>query len=145
MPAITLFRNLQLGINFMGIAGLVLYIMLISSANAQENKDVQHPDTTTNLLRLYGLELSLSKPEILVPSSQDFSEKYFPIYFRQSISTAFQIEPLPLRENLNIQSMWQGELAKQNEYRTLKVILGSIQVGGAAYLTYLYLKKYGFK
>jgi hypothetical protein len=46
---------------------------------------------------------------------------------------------------IDLETSWKQELAKQEEYRTWRSILGSIEMGGVAYLTYLHLKKYGLK
>jgi hypothetical protein len=46
---------------------------------------------------------------------------------------------------IDLETSWKQELAKQEEYQTLRSILGSIEMGGVAYLTYLHLKKYGLK
>jgi hypothetical protein len=34
---------------------------------------------------------------------------------------------------------------KQNEYRTLRTVLGALEVGGTAYLLYEHIRKYGLK
>ncbi len=49
------------------------------------------------------------------------------------------------KTKIDLESAWKQELTKQEEYRTLRTILGSIEMGGVGYLTYLHLKKYGLK
>ncbi|MGD0038253.1 MAG: hypothetical protein ABSC53_13290 [Bacteroidota bacterium] len=49
------------------------------------------------------------------------------------------------KTEIDLKSAWKQELTKQEEYQTLRTILGSIEMGGVAYLTYLHLKKYGLK
>jgi len=50
-----------------------------------------------------------------------------------------------MQPNFDLSSIWKRETAKQEEYKTLRTIMQSIQAGGAAYLAYLHFKKYGFK
>ena len=58
--------------------------------------------------------------------------------FPSSLSAQFQTQ-------IDVASPWKQELAKQNELRTLKTILGAIQAGGTAYLLYEHIRKYGLK
>lgn len=124
---------------------LILFLGITFVASAQEQKSAQQPDSSTKSLRSLGLELSLNKPDFLFPASPGLSPENFPGYFRQSLTAPLPTLPWELQENVDLQSIWQQELARQNKYRTLKTILGSVQMGTVAYLTYLHLKKYGFK
>jgi hypothetical protein len=124
---------------------VILLLVFTLVATGQEQKSKQQPDTSMNLLRLHGLELSLSKPEIQFPMSPNISQENFRGFLRQSLTAPLPIHSMQLNGNLDFKSIWQVELARQNEYRTLKTILTSVQVGGVAYLTYLHLKKYGLK
>jgi hypothetical protein len=58
--------------------------------------------------------------------------------FPSSLSAQFEMQ-------IDVVSPWKQELAKQNELRTLKTILGAIQAGGTAYLLYEHIRKYGLK
>jgi hypothetical protein len=124
---------------------LLLFAGIAFAARAQEQKSLLQQDTSMKSLRSLGLELLLSKPAFLFPASPELRPENFPAYFRQSLTAPLPTFPWELQENIDLQSIWQQELVKQNKYRTLKTILGSVQVGTAAYLTYLHLKKYGFK
>lgn len=124
---------------------MILFVGFTLAANGLEQKSVQQPDASLKSLRSPGLELSLNKPDLLFPASPGISRENFPGYFRQSLTAPLPTLPWQLQENIDPRSIWQQELAKQNEYRTLRTILGSVQVGTVAYLTYLHLKEYGFK
>ena len=124
---------------------LILFLGITFVASAQEQKSAQQPDSSTKSLRSLGLELSLSKPDFLFFTSPSISPEDFPWFFRQSLTAPLPTLPWELQENINLQSIWQEELTRQNKHRTLKTILGSVQAGTVAYLTYLHLKKYGFK
>jgi len=49
------------------------------------------------------------------------------------------------RTKTDIMSPWELELEDQEKYSTWRSILGSIQLSGAAYLGYEYLKKHGLR
>jgi hypothetical protein len=53
--------------------------------------------------------------------------------------------PGDYQQKLSLATCWTNDLRRQQEYHTFRMILGSIQAGGAAYLAYRYIKKYGFK
>jgi hypothetical protein len=123
----------------------MLFLAITFFASAQEQERVQQQDSSAKSLRSLGLELSLSKPALFFPASPQLSPENFPAYFRQSLAAPLPTFPWELQENIDLQSIWQQELARQNKNRTLRTILGSVQAGTVAYLTYLHLKKYGFK
>jgi hypothetical protein len=61
---------------------------------------------------------------------------------RLSLTTPPSADP---QQKLTLAMCWTNDLRRQQEYQTFRMILGSIQMGGTAYLAYKYLKKYGFK
>lgn len=50
-----------------------------------------------------------------------------------------------LNSRANLMSPWKLEMESQSKYKILRTILGSVQVGGLAYLMYLHFKKYGLR
>ncbi len=66
-----------------------------------------------------------------------------PLYLSLSLSSS--LDYTGSRQNFDISSIWQDEILKQEKYKTIRMILGSIEAGGVAYLAYLHVKKYGFK
>jgi predicted Rdx family selenoprotein len=71
----------------------------------------------------------------------EFSAQYLRASFANSIS---QMSLTP-QTGGDLSSIWQHEWAKQNENRTLKMILQSVEAGGTAYILYEHIKKYGLK
>ena len=53
--------------------------------------------------------------------------------------------PWGSQQKFSLATCWTNEWRRQQEYRTFRMILGSIQAGGALYLAYRHMKKYGFK
>ena len=123
---------------------LILLLGFIAVAPGQEQKSLFRPDTSARDLRSPGLEFSLNKPDLLFPTSTNVSPEDFPWFFRQSLTAPLPTLPWQ-EENTGLQSIWQQELARKREYKTLKTILGSVQAGATGYLLYLHLKKYGLK
>lgn len=123
----------------------VLICIFAFNANSQEQRHRNQSDSSANLLRSYGLELSLSRPVLQSSTSQNLNEIVFPALLQRSIAVPMPTLSLQLQANLQLQSIWKDELARQNEYRTLRYVLQSVQIGADAYLTYLYLKRYGLK
>jgi hypothetical protein len=48
------------------------------------------------------------------------------------------------RENLDLTAGWRLELAGQEKLKTLQIIMGAAVLGGAGYVAYEHVKKYGF-
>jgi hypothetical protein len=84
-------------------------------------------------------------PSLSLPLSLRIIPENIPYYLDQPSVVSLQYSSWKLQQNLNLSPIWKLELAKQDEYKTLYTILGSIEAGGVAYLTYLHFKKYGLK
>jgi hypothetical protein len=69
---------------------------------------------------------------------------YVPGFLRLSLATPMP-SPWDSQQKLSLATCWTNDLRRQQEYHTFRMILGSIQAGGAAYLAYRYIKRYGFK
>jgi hypothetical protein len=127
------------------IAIFSFFFLFISIAMGQEQKDSLQIDSTEIFLRSFGLELTLGKSQPhFLPSLSPTKDSVLPS-LRQIFTAPLPLRPWQLQENPDLQSIWQRELAIQNEYRTWYTIVGSVEVGAVAYLTYLQLKKIKFK
>lgn len=124
---------------------IVLFLGMTFIVRAQEQKGLAQPDSTPRSVRPFRLEMSLYKTDFLLPPAPTVSPEDFPWFFRQTLRAPLPTVAWELQENVDLHSIWQQELARQNKHRTLRTILGSVQAGTVAYLTYLHLKKYGFK
>ena len=124
---------------------IILIFTFTHTANGQEQKSVQQQDTSIKRSRFYDPELFLVKPAIIIPQSFGSTQKNFSDFFHQSLTVPMPPFSWTYKAKIDLQSAWKQELTKQEEYRTLRTILGSIEMGGVAYLTYVHLKNYGLK
>ncbi|MFI5252183.1 MAG: hypothetical protein ACHQQQ_07095 [Bacteroidota bacterium] len=115
----------------------LLFFGLTIVARSQEEINVQLPDTSMNS------SLNFKSESLFVKFS--FSRL-------QSLEFLYQQPVMPsqptfwtLPEKIDLISPWKLQLAHQDEYKTLYTILGSIQMGGVAYIAYQHVKKYGWK
>ena len=112
--------------------------------NGQEAKNVQQ-DTSRKRPGMYNLDIYLPLPGILPIPSTNVPRQSISDFLHQSLSVPLTPFSWTYKTNIELETTWQKELARQNEYKTLKTIMGSVQMGGAAYLMYLHFKKYGLK
>jgi hypothetical protein len=114
-------------------------------ASGQEQDTVPVKDTSVNKLRNFNSGYLFGTPSFSLPFSLRIIPENAPYYLNQSPVVSLQYSSWKLQQNLNLTPIWKLELAKQEEYKTLYTILGSIEAGGVAYLAYLHFKKYGLK
>lgn len=83
--------------------------------------------------------------DTILPLSMRDSHEYIPISLHEALTNIPSSLSGQFQQQIDLVSPWKQELAKQNELRTLKTILGAVQAGGTAYLLYEHIKKYGLK
>lgn len=131
---------------------LSLLFLIVCSAVAAQNR------TELDTLRAFNLtippeilEYQLNDPDFLMEFSK-FSLNNMPVNDSASVwmRTRMMIGTISKASNLYDNSSSKMLAPLYNDYletqklATLKAILGSVQVGAAAYLAYKHLKKYGF-
>jgi hypothetical protein len=124
---------------------LILFFLSTPFASGQEQDIVPVKDTSVNNLRNFNSGFLFGTPSLSLPLSLRIIPENTPYYLNQPPIVSLQYSSWKLQQNLNLAPIWKLELAKQDEYKTLYTILGSIEAGGVAYLTYLHFKKYGLK
>jgi hypothetical protein len=124
---------------------LILTSIFLCPASGQEQNNVQQQDTVKKRPQFYIPELFLTQPTLLPPQSYGAPQESFSDFLNQSLTVPMPPFSWRYETNLDLLTSWKQELAKQEEYQTLRTILGSIEMGGVAYLTYLHFKKYGLK
>jgi hypothetical protein len=124
---------------------LILFFLLTLFASGQEQDTVPLQDTSVNKPRNFNSGYLFGTPSLSLPLSLKIIPENIPYYLNQPSVVSLQYSSWKLQQNLNLSPIWKLELAKQEEYKTLRTILGSIEAGGVAYLTYLHFKKYGLK
>lgn len=122
-----------------------LLFAFVLAANGQEQKDVLARDTLADRISLAQPEWQDSRTTLLSPLS-------FEILYGDRVDLLLQPQgvlgesrPWMLETKTDILSPWNLELKDEEKYSTWRSILGSVQVGGAAYLAYRYITKHGFR
>ena len=105
----------------------------------------QMRDTSLGKSQFDTSELSKQKANVIIPLSLRTLPPNLPSSLEQALTLSTPIPSASMRANADIISAWKSDLARQEEYRTLETILSSVEMTGTAYLTYLYLKRYGLK
>jgi hypothetical protein len=106
---------------------------------------VRLQDTSVNKLINFNSGYLFDTPSLSLPLSLRIIPENTPYYLNQPPIVSLQYSSWKLQQNLSLTSIWKTEMTKQDEYKTFYTILGSIEAGGVAYLTYLHFKKYGLK
>jgi hypothetical protein len=131
---------------WMKVAMFMILLMAHSVvALCQEPKDSTRRDSGSKPLRSLRLEFFQNNFDFIGPSTPELSAETFPSYVRQSFASPLPTLPWQIDEHIGFQSIWKQELARRDEYKTLRTILGTMQAGATAYLLYKHLKKYGLK
>jgi hypothetical protein len=124
---------------------LILFFSITLFASGQEQDTLPLKDTSVNKPKNFNSGYLFGTPSFSLPLSLRIIPENAPYYLSQSPIVSLQYSSWKLQQNLNLTPIWKLELAKQDEYKTLYTILGSIEAGGVGYLTYLHFKKYGLK
>ena len=116
------------------------YILFAQESDKRELRDtlVKKPCINQYLLRNFDTDI------MLLPSLHS-SINDVPVSLHQSLMNIPSSLSGQFQMQIDVVSPWKQELAKQNELRTLKTILGAVQAGGTAYLLYEHIRKYGLK
>lgn len=112
---------------------------------SQEPKHIPVQDSLAIKTKSVDTELFHPYSGLLFPTSIKTDSVYLRGFLSQSLTSPLPSLSSQLQQNLSITSTWKNELLKQEEYKTLRTIIGSVEMGGVAYLAYLHMKKYGLK
>ncbi|MFA6540773.1 MAG: hypothetical protein WCT99_04160 [Bacteroidota bacterium] len=124
---------------------ILILLSLAVPLPAQEQTSMQPKDTSLKLLRTEAIPLSLEQPIVILPLSFALSSAgegtVQPLYY------IFGESPEQFSWNregkVDIASPWKIYLEEQKKNSTWRSVLGSVQLGGAAYIAYRHIKKYG--
>ncbi len=89
--------------------------------------------------------MSIPSPGGLPSAPSEFIPQNSRINLSQQRGAPFQSDLWLLESRANLLSPLRLELKSQEKYQIWRTILGSVQVGGMAYLLYLHFKKYGLR
>jgi hypothetical protein len=123
---------------------MFLIVILAAMTTAQELNTIQSADTLV-LKRLVfpGPKNSLGRPSFLPPArlSDAAITHDFPTSF---LGYALLSEPPVPEQRADLS--WQMVLSRKNEdpLESVRMMLGAVEAGGAAYIAYRHIRKYGF-
>ena len=121
---------------------ILLYaFMVIAIGQVYQSKQ----DTSLNKPRNIDSAFLFDKPPGLFYPSFKTTPDYYLSLLQPSFTLSMQSFSWKSPEKIDLISSWKSVLNKQEELRTLRTILGTVQLGGVAYLAYRHLKKYGLK
>jgi hypothetical protein len=123
----------------------VLYVSTENSLYAQEPGRTDVNDSLAIKAPINQSLLHSFQSDVILPSSLRETPIYSPGFVHQSLTNLPSSLSLQFQQQIDVVSPWKQELMKQNEYRTLRTVLGALQVGGTAYLLYEHIRKYGLK
>lgn len=122
---------------------LAFLSLTITTARAQVHLGLQNSETRIRSTLSTDTIHLRTRPFFVLPLAAGFTSHYEPDLYRRTPITGEPSFLVTLTHDIDIASPWKLELAEQNEYRALGLILGSIGAGGAAYVAYQHIKKYG--
>ena len=92
--------------------------------------------------------LALGKPTLLLPPSLLLDSKVmdsFSADFREDSALSPLLLGGSAEKRLDLLIPYRLQMESEARLRPLQTLLGTVQIGGAAYLAYRYLKKHGLK
>jgi hypothetical protein len=130
----------------MKTAGILILLFLFTLyASGQEQNTIPLQDSSVLKSKNMNSRILFEMPSLSLPLSLRIIPENYSGSLNHSQVGSLQYSSWQAQKNLDLAPIWKLELAKQDKYKTLYTILGSIEAGGVAYLTYLHLKKYGLK
>jgi hypothetical protein len=124
---------------------LFLFFSFTYFAIGQELQTDRLQDTSISKPIYFNPEYLSGTPSLSLPLSLRLMSDDIRNYTVQPSILSLQSSSWKNQQNLDLSSIWKQEVAKQEEYKTLRMVMGSIEAGGVAYLAYLHFKKYGLK
>jgi hypothetical protein len=124
---------------------LLWFFVLALVAHGQEQNRIHITDTLATRLSIAQPQWEVSADTFLSPLSIKILYGDRADLLLQPHGVLDEPHPWMLQTKTDIMSPWNLELEDQERYNIWRSILGSIQLTGAAYLGYEYLKKHGFR
>jgi len=88
--------------------------------------------------------LFISSPILSLPFAFSTVQDNYPESLHLRFGSSSNLRTI-IEQNLDVSEIWKIGALKEDELKTLRSILGSVQLGGVAYLAYKHIKKYGLK
>lgn len=96
-------------------------------------------------MQVHDAQLFLFAPLPLLQFELNTVQEYYPESLHLKFGSSSNSLESIIEQNLDVSEIWKIGKLKEDELKTLRSILGSVQFGGVAYLAYKHIKKYGLK
>ena len=114
------------------------------SIYGQGLQQISKEDSTPVTPQIYSAQLFLSSPILSLPFAFNKVTDNYPESLHLKFGSSSNLNTI-IEQNLDVSEIWKIGALKEEELKTLRAILGSVQLGGVAYLAYKHIKKYGLK
>ncbi len=111
----------------------------------QERTGLQLHDSSAIVAKKFDSRLLFFNPTFTISRALEPIHEPVPGSFSNSLVFSTQFNSWSFPGKIDLDSPLRLQLAKQNEYGTMRAVLGTVQLGGVAYIAYRHLKKYGLK
>jgi len=126
---------------------LIFFMSAIVSlqVKGQGLKNPQIEDSSLSKTEERASDMMYAFPLLSLRTSFDAVPEYYPQSLHQSLFMQSSTPSWKTERTLDIAEIWRAGLEKDEDLKTLRLMLGYVKVGGVAYLAYKHLKKYGLK
>ncbi|HCV43181.1 MAG TPA: hypothetical protein DGH68_06830 [Bacteroidetes bacterium] len=127
---------------------LSLTVFLVVAASSQQRSEVQPNDSAANRVILFDPGISTGKATLLLPKSLQSEPTFFIPPFLFSERAPGVVPPFlggMIEQKADLISPLRLQMESEARLRTLRTVLGTVQVGGVVYMAYRRIKKYGLK
>ncbi|MCK9210094.1 MAG: hypothetical protein M0P61_04575 [Ignavibacteriaceae bacterium] len=107
-------------------------------------QQVSKEDSTPVKPPIYNTQLFITSPILSLPFAFSTVHNNYPESLHLKFGSSSNLNSI-IEQNLDVSEIWKIGKLKDDELKTLRSILGSVQLGGVAYLAYKHIKKYGLK
>ena len=115
------------------------------SVYGQGLQQISKEDSTSVTPQIYSAQLFFLSPILSLPFAFNTVEDNYPESLHLKFGSSSNSLHSIIEQNLDVSEIWKIGKLREDELKTLKSILGSVQLGGVAYLAYKHIKKYGLK
>jgi len=119
--------------------------VVTSSICGQGLQQISNEDSTQGKSQIHNTPLFYSSPILSLPFAFSTVQDNYPESLHLKFGSSSTSLNSIIEQNLDISEIWKIGKLKEDELKTLKAILGSVQLGGVAYLAYKHIKKYGLR
>ncbi|MFA6979673.1 MAG: hypothetical protein WC209_10150 [Ignavibacteriaceae bacterium] len=125
---------------------LILFFSFVVtfSIYGQGLQHISEEDSTPVTPQIYSAQLFFSSPILSLPFAFSTVHNNYPESLHLKFGSSSNLNTI-IEQNLDVSEIWKIGKLKDDELKTLRSILGSVQLGGVAYLAYKHIKKYGLR